>query len=75
MSESPKPITHRPLLQMSLPYLIWAFLGSHFDVIAPMIMKFGTDMKLDIFYTMSTKFVTSRLLRNYDAVTCVLSDV
>ena len=24
-------------------------------VIAPMIMKFGTDVKLDVFYTMATK--------------------
>ena len=45
-------------------------------VIAPMIMKFGTGMKFDIFYTMGTKkFVTSRPLRNYDVITCVLADV
>ena len=29
----------------------------NFVVIAPMIMKFGTDMKLDVFYTMTTKNV------------------
>ena len=28
---------------------------SGFVVIAPMIMKFGTGMKLDVFYTMVTK--------------------
>ena len=40
-------------------------------VIAPMIMKFGTDIKLDVFYTMvSKKFVMLLLLCNYDAITC-----
>ena len=44
---------------------IWAFLnhqslaggGGHhnFVVIAPMIMKLGTGIKLDVFYTMVTK--------------------
>ena len=31
--------------------------GPHhnFVVIVPMIMKFGTDIKLDVFYTMVTK--------------------
>ena len=31
--------------------------GPHhnFVVIAPMIMKFGTDVKLDVFYTMVAK--------------------
>ena len=41
--------------------------GPHhnFVVIAPMIMKFGTGIKLDVFYTMVTqKFATSLLLRN-----------
>ena len=42
--------------------------------IAPMIMKFGTDMKLDVFYTSATKIVTSLLLRNYDVMTCILAD-
>ena len=39
--------------------------GPHhnFVVVAPMIMKFGTDVMLDIFYTIITKeFVTSLLL-------------
>ena len=42
------------------PYLTWAFfepsvtgLAHHnFVVIVPMIMKFGTGVKLDVFYTM-----------------------
>ena len=44
--------------------------GHHnFVVIAPMIMKFGTGVKLDIFYTMvNKKFVTSLLLRNFNVV-------
>ena len=42
---------------------------------APMIMKFGAGIKLDIFYTMVTKnFVTPLLLRNYDVITCISSD-
>ena len=44
----------------------------NFVVIAPMIMKFGTDIKLDVFYTTVTKtFMTSLLLRNYDVITCI----
>ena len=36
----------------------------NFVVIAPMIMKFGTGIKLDVFYTMVAKqCVTSLLLR------------
>ena len=47
----------------------------NFAVIAPMIMKFGTDIKIDVFYTTVTKkFVTSLLLRNYDVMTCILAD-
>ena len=47
----------------------------NFVVIAPMIMKFGTGVKLDVFYTMVTKiFVTSLLLRHYDVITCILAD-
>ena len=47
----------------------------NFVVIAVMIMKFGTGIKLDVFYTMVTKtFVTSLLLRNYDVITCMLAD-
>ena len=47
----------------------------NFVVIAPMIMKFGTGVKLDVFYTMVTeKFVRSLLLRHYDVITCILAD-
>ena len=46
----------------------------NFVVIALMIMKFGTGIKLDVFYTMLTKkLVTSLLLRNYDGITCTLT--
>ena len=39
----------------------------NFVVIALMIMKFGTGMKLDVFHTVVTKkFVTSLPLSNYD---------
>ena len=51
--------------------------GPHhnFVVIARMIMKFGTGVKLDEFYTMVTKeIVTSLLLRHYDVITCSLAD-
>ena len=48
----------------------------NFVVIALMIMKFGTGIKLDAFYKMVTnKFVTSLLLRNYDVMTCILANV
>ena len=44
----------------------------NFVVIAPMIMKFGTGIKLDVFYTMVTeKLVASLLLRNYDVITSI----
>ena len=44
-------------------------------VIAPVIMKFGTGIKFNVFYTMvAKKFVTSLLLRNYDVITCTLAD-
>ena len=43
----------------------------NFVVIAPMIMKFGTGIKLNVFYTMVTKIVTSLLLRNYDVISLV----
>ena len=47
----------------------------NFVVIGPMIMKFGTGIKLDVFYTMATKkFVTSLLLRDYDVISCTLAD-
>ena len=46
-----------------------------FDVIAPMITKFGTGIKINVFYKMVTKtFVTYLLLRNYDVITCILVD-
>ena len=39
----------------------------NFVVIASMTIKFGTDIKLDVYYTMVIKtFVTSMLLSNYD---------
>ena len=47
----------------------------NFVVIAPIIMKFGRGVKLDVFYTMVTKkSVTSLLLRHYDVLTCILVD-
>ena len=47
----------------------------NFVVVAPMIIKFGTVVKVDVFHTMVTKnFVTSLLLRNYDVITCILAD-
>ena len=69
------------------PYLTWAFSepsvvggghegGAHYNfvVIVPMIMKFGTGIKLDVFYTVVTKtFVTSHLLSNYGVITCILA--
>ena len=46
----------------------------NFVVIAPVVMKFGTGRKLDVFYAMVTKkVVTSLLLRNYDVITCILA--
>ena len=42
---------------------------------APMIMKFGTGIKFDVFYTVITKkLVTSLLLCNYDVITCILAN-
>ena len=44
-------------------------------VVAPMIIKFGTGIKLDVLYTMVTKkFVMSLPLGNYDIITCILAD-
>ena len=41
-----------------------------------MIMKFGTVVKPDVFYTMvAIKLVTSLLLRHYDVIICILDDV
>ena len=48
---------------------------NHDFVIAPMIMKFGTYIKLDVFYAIVTKkVVTLPLLRNYDIITSILAD-
>ena len=45
----------------------------NFVVIAPMIMKLGTGVKLDVFFTLVAKnFVTSLLLRHYDVIACIL---
>ena len=50
-------------------------LHHNFVVIAPMIMKFGTGIKFDVFYTMVVKkFVTSLLLHNYNFITCMLAN-
>ena len=47
----------------------------NFVVIAPMIMKFGTGVKLDVFYAIvTTTFLTTLLLRHYDVITCILAD-
>ena len=47
----------------------------NFVVIDPKIIKFGTGITLDVFYTTVTKnFVTSVILRNYDVITCILAD-
>ena len=47
----------------------------NFVVIAPMIMKFGTGVKLNVFYTVVAKqFVTSILLRHYNVITCILAN-
>ena len=47
----------------------------NFVVTAPMIMKFGTGIKLDVFYTMVTKkFVMSLLLHKYDVITSILAE-
>ena len=46
----------------------------HFAVIALMIMKLGTGIKLDcILHSGHKKFVTSLLLHNYDVITCILA--
>ena len=52
----------------------WGPTHHNFVVIAPMIMKFGIGVKLDVFYTMVTKIVTSLLLRHYDVITCILAN-
>ena len=46
----------------------------NFVAIAPMVMKFGTCVMLDVFYTMVKEmFVTSLILRHYDVITCILA--
>ena len=48
----------------------------NFVVIAPMTMKFGTGVKLDVFNTVLTKkFVTSLLLHHYNVITCILAQI
>ena len=52
--------------------------GTHhnFVVHALMILKLGTDMELDVLYTMVTKhFVTMLLLSSYNAITGIYDDV
>ena len=47
----------------------------NFVVFAPMMMKFGKNNKLDIFYTTATKkFLTSLPSCNYDVTTYILAD-
>ena len=50
--------------------------GPHhnFVVITPMIMKFGTGITPDVFYTMVAKKVPSLPLRHFDVITCILAD-
>ena len=50
--------------------------GHHkFNVVAAMVMKFSTGVKLDVFYTMVTKeFVTLLLFHHHDVITCILAD-
>ena len=46
----------------------------NFVVIALMIMKFGTGVKLDVLCTTVTKkFATSLPLRNNDVIACILA--
>ena len=61
---------------ITLVHVTYPPLGHHnFVVIAPMIMKCGTGVKLDVFYTTVAKyFVTSLLLCHYDVITSVLAD-
>ena len=53
----------------------WAPLHHNFVAIAPIIMKFGAGITLDMFYTIVTKkFVMSSLVRNYYFITCIVAD-
>ena len=63
----------RPLTLFDMDFYGTISLGHNFVVVAPMIMKFGTVMELDVSYTIVTKkFVMSLLLRNSDVLTCDL---
>ena len=82
MENQKQPHSHGKTLDNS-PYLTWAFFetsvmgrGHHnFNVVAAMVMKLSTGVKLDVFYTMVTKeFVTLLLFRHYDVITCILAD-
>ena len=47
---------------------------NNFLVYATILIKFGRDMELDVFYTISIqKFVMSLRLRNYDVITRVFA--
>ena len=51
-------------------------LHHNFVVVAPMIMKFGRGVKLDVFYTIVIKkFVMPLLLRHYYVITYILADM
>ena len=48
----------------------------NFVVIVPLIIKYGTGIKLNVFNAMVTKmFVSSLLSCNYDVITCILGDI
>ena len=46
----------------------------NFVVIALMIVKFGTAVKLDVFYTTVTKNCDVTTIRHFDVMTCILAD-
>ena len=56
---------------------VWLQGPNHnFVAVVPIIMKFGTGIKLDVLYTMITKkFVTSLLLCNYYVTNSILANV
>ena len=52
-----------------------AALHYNFVVIAPIIMKFGTGIKLDVFHTMVAKKVcNTTTIMHYDVIICILAD-
>ena len=54
---------------------IFSTVSHYLVVIALVNMKFGTGMKLDVFYITEAKnFLASLLLPNYDVITCTLAD-